>query len=365
MKGFSLLTEQEAQKFYRSILESYQEDGSLEDKANRLRSIFDFILRSAIDKKYHGNPPNDKTRGFQVMVDDLFYTEDFVAFRNTLHEIRELFNGIQHQYRKGRDIARNHIFFSSHDYRFCLQGITELVQNVSNSSIPPQLIQACKKLSYKKMKYRLEIIILLELFDKLEHAEKGIRLLNNIENMIKEKEEIGLDLLSFHIITYSPTINVISPIEHSSDIKKNEFQSMFVNPVNDGISKGLDIVGRSIDYWMDSAENKTDKPWFIWLCNSLKYDINPTVLNKLQQLIDADVIGFYPIALDSQETLGIFEEILPNCGPKNLDSNLSENFFKSILNTVQRMHTSHILKVKRYEMENSKGNNAGDISSKD
>jgi uncharacterized protein YegL len=280
------------------------------------------------------------------MIDDLFYAEDFVVFRNTLHEIRELFNGIQHQYRKGRDIGRYHVFFSSHDYRFCLHGIADLVQNVSNSPIPPQLIQACKRLSYRKMKYRLEIIILLELFDKLKHAEKGIRLLNNIENMMKEKEEIGLDLLTFHIITYSPTINVISPIERSSDFRINEFQSIYVNPVNDGISKGLDIVGQSVDHWMGSDEKRIDKPWFMWLCNSLKTDIDPNILKRLQQLIDADVIGFYPIALDSQETYDKFEKILPNCGPKNLDSNLSENFFKSILSTVQRMHTSHIIKVK-------------------
>lgn len=339
----------EANRYYKSILESYQEGGTLRDKANRLRSIFDFILRDAINKKFRGIAPNEKTLGFQVMVDELYDGDsvDIKEQREKLHSVRGLFNSIQHTYQKGRSIERSQVFLTNRDYSFCLQEITDLVESLSGTSVPPQLLQARKELGYKKMKHPLEIILLFELFDKLENVNKGNYIFHEIEKMVKEKDEAGLDMLKIHLVTYCPNLNYISPIEHYSDMKHNEFLSKYINPVNSALSKGLDMLSQAVDNYLDPRSEKCDKPWFLWLCNSMKYDVESAHVTKIQQYIDADVIGFYPIAIDSQETVMAFEKLIPKCGPKIIDFKLSGNFFKSILDTIQIMHSGHkIIKAK-------------------
>lgn len=349
MDKHQFFSKDEANRYYKSILESFQEGGTLRDKANRLRSIFDFVLRDAINKKFHGIAPNEKTLGFQVMVDELYDGDsvDIKEQREKLHTVRGLFNSIQHIYQKGRTIERSQVFLTKRDYSFCLQAVTDLVENLSGTPVPPQLLQARKELGYKKMKHPLDIILLFELFDKLENVIKGNYILHEIENMIKDKDEAGLDMLKIHLVTYCPNLNYISPIEHYCDIKRNEFLSKYINPIDNALSKGLDLLSQAVNNYLDSSGEKYDKPWFIWLCNNMKYDIERTHITKIQQYIDADVIGFYPIAIDSQETVVAFEKLIPNCGPKKIDYKLSGNFFKSILDTIQIMHSGHkIIKAK-------------------
>lgn len=338
-----IFSEKEASRYYRSIVGSFQEDGTLEDKANRLRSIFDFVLRDAINKKYHGDVPNLKTIGFQVMVDELYSGDDVKTkeFCEKLHSVRSLFNKIQHHYQKGMTIQMSQVHLSNSDYNYCLQVITDLVENLSGIPVPPELQQARKELGHKRMKHQLEIILLVELFDKLDNLDRGVYIMREIDKMIKDKDDIGLDMLKIHLVTYCPNMNYISPIEHYADFKRNEFLSCFINPVNDALSKGLDLLNLAVDSYLEPTGGKSDKPWFVWLCDSLKYDIDIAHIAKIQQYIDADVIGFYPISIDSQETMEKFEKIIPGCGPKVVDCKLSGNFFKSILDTVQTMNSGH------------------------
>ena len=349
MDRHQFFSEKEAGRYYKSIVDSFQDGGSLEDKANRLRSIFDFVLRDAVNKKYNGYAPNEKSMGFQVLVDELYSGDDsgMKKRREKLHAVRNLFNNIQHHYQKGMTIEMSQVHLSNSDYNYCLQVITDLVEDLSGVPVPPQLLQARKELGRKKMRHQLEIILLLELFDKLDNLDKGNFILQEINKMIKDKDEVGLDMLKIHLVTYCPNMNYISPIEHYTDLKHNEFLSSFINPVNDALSKGLDMLSLAVDNYLDPNGGKCDKPWFVWLCNSLKYDIDIVHIDKIQQYIDADVIGFYPIAIDSQETVVTFDKIIPRCGPKKMDYKLSGNFFKSVLDTVQTMHSGHkIIKAK-------------------
>ena len=343
MDKHQLFSRDEANRYYKSILESFQEGGTLRDKANRLRSIFDFVLRDAINKKFHGIAPNDKTLGFQVMIDELYVgnSVDIKEQREKLHTVRGLFNSVQHTYQKGRTIERSQVPLTNRDYNYCLQVITDLVDDLSGTPVPPQLQQARKELGHKRMNHQLEIVLLFELFDKLDNLNKGSYILREIDKMVKDKDKIGLDMLKIHLVTYCSYMNYISPIEHYSDLKHNEFLSSFVNPVNEALSKGLDMLSLAVDSYLDPNGGKCDKPWFIWLCNSLKYDIDIDHIAKIQQYIDADVVGFYPISIDSQETMVAFDKIIPKCGPKTMDYKLSGNFFKSILDTIQTMHSGH------------------------
>lgn len=349
MDRHQFFSEKEASMYYKSIVESFQEGGTLEDKANRLRSIFDFVLRDAVNKKFHGDASNLKSMGFQVLVDELYSDDDvgMTECREKLHAVRKLFNYLQHHYKQRMTIQMSRVHLSNSDYNYCLQVITDLIEDLSGMPIPPQLLQARKELEHKKMKYQLEIVLLLELFDKLDNLDKGNYILQEIDKMIKDKDRIGLDMLKIHLVTYCPNMNYISPIEHYTDLKQNEFLSSFINPVNYALSKGLDMLSLTVDSYLDPNSGKCDKPWLVWLCNSLKYDIDKAHIAKIQQYIDSDVIGFYPIAIDSQETVVTFEKIMPRCGPKIIDYKLSGNFFKSILDTVQTMHSGHkIIKAK-------------------
>lgn len=342
------IKDKEAQNLYQSILDGFKEQNNLVDKANSLRSIFDVVLSTIINNKYNGLPPLDIVSGFQGKIGNLFEagSEEYIE----LNKIRLKFNRIQHPHsvtcknsfkRKG-----TLPYFSLKDYKYCLKGITNLVYAFSSVQIPPELSQARKELKYKRMKYQLEIIMVIELFDSLAHIGRGQFILNKLEEMIKEKDRLGLDMLKIHLVTYSPSINYLSPFSTKSNLEKARPLIIQDNPVNEALRKSLSIIDQAINNWIAQKGKTDDKPWLMWLSQKLDNNIEKNIIEKIASLRDAEVIGFSPFALDSISVIKKFEELIPKCGPKNLDPYLIENFFSSILETIQEMHKPSLIKLK-------------------
>lgn len=332
-------SEADAQQYYNDILKEHEKLGTAIDKANGLRSIFDGILTDAINIKYKGNVPDGKTKGFEAKIDELFAGS---SIYERLQCTRDIFNRNQHRYFiKGKKVVKN-LGLTDDDYLFCLECVTDLIKDLSGIPVPSGLVQARKVLPIKGAKYQLEIVLMIELFDKLEHARKGTFILQELEKMIKEKDRIGLDSLVIHLITYSPSLSYVSPIEHYNDLGKNEIHSLFMNPLNDALRQGLETLSLAVDNYLSYQFNgvKCEKPWFMWFCNSLKYSIDSAHVEKLREFIEGDIIGFYPVALDSEKTSLEFEKIIP-CKPMVLDTKKMGNLFKSILETLQQGHGGH------------------------
>lgn len=334
--NFRYITEEEAINLYRELVNLHFSDIDIIDKANRLRSQFDIILRMAFEKKYEDQQNDDKknkNNSFADLLDDLFAEADERGekLKTDLNTVRKIFNKkVQHIYNllkfRKKSSARNTI--SENEYKFCLRTIAVLISFLSGTPIPSSILDASLLLEYKEMKRSLDIVIILELYDDLNRINKGVSVLKNLKKMNRIKNKLGFNKLNVSVVVYSQPVSVLS---------NNNLDSTS-SSLNDALQSGLKFLDSAVTKWIDDREGLVDKPWLMWLCFDLKKEISQEHIKKINEMLDAKIFGFYPIDMNNGKVTEIFKEYWPNCKPILMNPDKSNNFFNtSILLTIQRM----------------------------
>ena len=324
------LTKKECEDHYKDLIALHFRQASVIDKANRLRTRFDIILKAICQSKNGGSIPREITEqnAFKNMVNDIFKDVDLQGkiLKNDLHKIRLLFNNkVQHLENKGFKGGPEKIeTISEKEYKFCLKTVAEFVAFFGGVPIPPTILDACLELEDKNMIKYLDVVIVLQLFDSIDRIDKGILVYNSLHKMITEHKD-RFDKLNVQIVLYNPSIITLTPLEQTTQ-----------SPVNDALERGLEFLDKAINRWTKDRTNNIEKPWFIWLCYNLE-SLDAKLVNRLTQITDANLVGFYPIDMGDNNLSNSFLGYWPNCRPIPLKPELAQNFFKSVLLTIQRM----------------------------
>lgn len=324
------LTELECKIHYEKLIALHFRQATVIDKANSLRSRFDILLKAICQSKNGGSIPREITNEspFKNMVDDIFRDVDLKDnnLKSDLHKIRLLFNNkVQHLKNKGYKGRSEKIeIISETEYKFCLKTVAEFVAFFGGVPIPPKILDACLELEDKKMIKYLDVVIVLQLFDSIDQIDKGILVYNSLQKMMTEHKD-KFDKLNVQIVLYNPSIITLAPLEQTTQ-----------SPVNEALERGLNLLDKAISRWTKDRTNNIDKPWFIWLCYDLK-SIDTKLVNRLTQITDASLVGFYPINMGGNDLSSSFIGYWPNCSPIPMKPELGDNFFKSVLLTIQRM----------------------------
>ena len=324
-----LLSKAKAIKQYRLLLEGYQANNCLLDKANHVRSRIDTVLRMAYTT---ANPEKETSIGkisAETLVNLLLPEDQHSELRNRLHQARKLLNEkAMHRYNIetffGMDITEK-------DYRDCLSAICDFIALVSSQPIPEALLQATKELIPGKCKAgaRLEMIFLIQLFSSLDDIQDGVFIISKLKKMLLEKTRLGLDCLHIHLVTYSPDIQQLSPIDNSH-----------VDETIDGENHNITAraFGQALEYLDNAIERQKteggEKPWLVWIASDLEKKPTTEQLQHLQQYLRNKVVGLYPMPAN-QQTKAEFASLWPEIRPIPIQVKLAENFFKSVLRTAQ------------------------------
>ena len=324
------ITEREANLIYEEIFALHTDKVNVyKDKANRLRTKFDTILKELVKRKYNcsENDVNRKYSGFESKILALFPEagengdERSNQLFSDLNKARGHFNGVQHANLGSSEITAS-------EYKFCLRTVAKLVAWFSSAPIPPKLLDASLVLEKVKIERNMDIVIILELFDSLERINEGIEVFNNLRKMIKSKNKLGFENVNIHVLTYNPQIGIFSSVEKVGGVPASSS--------NEALERGLRLLDGPIDRAF--LDDNAATPWFMWLSHKPIAKPEQKNIEKLSTLINEGFVSFYPINMGGKETAESFEKYWPECAPIKMDPAKSENFFNiSIMLTIQRM----------------------------
>ncbi len=320
----------EARAIYECLKSIHFRIGDYMDKANSLRTIFDATLQTICNRKHGGQKPND-IDGFVMTIMNIFDNAESNGkdLSKRLNKSRTYFNKkVQHRLKatsNGELVLNEPI--NEYEYKFCLSCVAELVCFFSGVAIPSYLHDACYRHTDVSMKRKLEMVIVLQLFDTLGNVDKGILVYDSLRRMISRKNSYGFNKLEVKVVVYNPALCMMA-----------ENGSVLPSPVNEAVREGLDRLDEAIGRWMEDREDCTDRPWFLWLCHTLDEEVDKKLVERLGRLIDANMTSFYPVNMGSTDVKEKFLGIWPGCGPISMNPELADNFFNtSLLLSVQRM----------------------------
>ena len=324
------LNQIEARAIYEYLKSLHFRIGDYMDKANSLRTIFDAILQTICNRKHGGQKPND-IEGFVMTIKNIFDKAESNGkdLSKRLDKTRYYFNKkVQHRLKntsKGELVLNEPI--TEYEYKFCLSCVAELICFFSGVTIPSYLHDACYRHTDVSMKRKLEMVIVLQLFDTLGNVDKGMLVYDSLRRMVSRKNSYGFDKLEVKVITYNPALSRMSDKGKTAPA-----------PVNEALREGLDRLDEAIGRWMDDRDNSTDRPWFLWLCHTLDDRVENEQVERLNRWMDANMTSFYPVNMGGSEVEKQFLECWPACGPISMNPELADNFFNtSLLLSVQRM----------------------------
>lgn len=316
------ISQSSAYEHYDRLYDLHTLDIFPKDKANRLRTELDLITAKAIRGKY-GDEITEKLKSLTVyerLSNHLFDDGDelSVKLRADLHQVRHFFNNVQH---------RGH-YVTEGKYMNFFRSVVDCVSFFSSVPIPSHLLYACNPVSEFKMTRRLDVVIVLELYNSLNNVEDGVFVLKSLKRLLKKKNDLRLKDLHIHVVVYGKPIVCYKADDDCQDTS-----------VNDGLKCGLGYLHNAISGW---EHNKTgvDKPFFIWLTHTSDPQLSSENVDHIQKLIDERKVNFYPVRLcnSGDHRNRNLNEIWPGIVPILMNIRRSDNFFNdSLLGTIERM----------------------------
>lgn len=331
MKNYErYLKENEARAIYECLKNLHFRMGNYLDKANSVRSIFDAVLQTICNRKYEGRKPNS-INGFILIINDVFEGAESRGrkLKNKLNKTRETLNKkVQHLLKQSDtgELAFNRLI-SEDEYKDCLYCVAETVCFFSGVVIPPYLLDACYRHKNVTMKKKLEMVIVLQLFDSLENIDKGMLVYDRLRKMMDMKDSYGFRDLDIKVVVYNPSL---PEMPDTGQVDRT--------PASEALREGLDRLSEAINRWMNDATDGTDRPWFLWLCHRMDDKVDPELVKRLDTWMDAGMTSFYPVYMGDEEVQKRFLECWPQSEPIWMNPMLADNFFStSLLLSVQRM----------------------------
>ena len=324
------ITEETAYGHYAELYALHTLDIDVKDKSNRLRTRFEAITKDAVTTKYGGSVPGhlEKATHHELLMDLFGSDQDhrLQKLKTKVFTVKGRFNKLQHD--KDADIHEE-------QYRKCLRSVLEYVSFLSSAPIPPHLLDASSDIDKFSMNRRLSIVIVLELFDTLRHAEQGMLIFKNLKKLMKTRDRFQLDKLDLNVVVYT------NPVECYAGDAKDYGNSC----ADEAWTKGSAILDKAVNEWKADKNDGTDVPWFIWICHDPYQRLSSEHISRMNTLLADKEVRFYPIKIKhhgeeewDEGAMKHFLDLWPLCSPYPMSSRGSDNFFnKSILLTIQRM----------------------------
>ena len=330
-----LLSQDQADKLYAYLLDLHMDNNQIRDKLHNLRAKFDLALDWAYSSL---SIKNEESVGFKGKIDAIFppdSPEENVCKMNKLLNNQRWFLNTQLAHTAEKEERRMRgaktIVIDKKVYRQYLQNMSEMIAMISGIPIPSKLIHAYNLPNSATMSKKMDVVILFELFDRFENIDDGMKVLHQMNSWIKNRETVGLDKLTIHIVMYSAGI-----------LFYNGTRTGFVEKLGTNAEKAL----CEALFRMEIATNKRKnnetkylKPWLIWICQDIKtIDFSGKSVEKLQESLKKRQFSFYPLVMQQDDTDDLsslhFKE---GHKPDYIVAGLAENLFNSISETIMRI----------------------------
>lgn len=310
-------------------------DNSLLDKASYIRSRIDTILRMVYVAMFP-KVKNTNNISQAELIEKTLDKSKWPKLHARLDLARMILNAkAMHRFELENSTKGPQKELTENNYKHCLKTICDFIAVMSGIPIPPALLHACDKASPCPVKNysRIEVIFLIQLFSDISQMGKGAFILSQLKKMIGERERIGLDSLNVKVVTYAPPMTLMDLPAVGEHSKASASCGSDV-----ALTTALDLLETAITRTEDLGG---DKPWLMWMAHDITDRLGEESVNRLQQMMDDKKIGFYPMAL-APEAKEHFTKQWPDCGPKDLNPSLANNFFNSVLLTIQGMHAEQL-----------------------
>ena len=326
------LTESQAIEQYNLLLEGFMANNSLLVKASSIRSRIDTILRMAYVAMYPIEEGNITNISQAALIAGLSNNSKWFKLRTRLDMARMTLNSkAMHRYELETSEHGQKEELTEGEYKDYLRTICDFIAVASGVPIPPALLHACETAHHCLLKdySRIEVVFLIQLFSNASQIEKGSFILSQLRKMIDERERLELNSLHVKVVTYAPPMTLM---DFPAATKHSEATAPCGS--DSALTTALDLLDGAISRTEDLGG---DKPWLIWMAHNIADRLGEEPVNRLQQMMDDKEIGFYPMAR-TPVVKEHFTKLWSDCGPKYLTPSLANNFFNSVLLTIQEMH---------------------------